>query len=152
MKFHNYLEVSAAIVARLALGLLSLLSLGGLVLAQSSAQVTPVTIDVKPGDTPTIIEPKRGGMVPVAILSTSEFDATRVDPATVRVGATGTEASVFRSASEDIDKDGDTDLILLVRVPDMKLECSHAAVWLKGKTRDGKDIEGKEAVTMQGCR
>ena len=123
----------------------------GIASGRSSAEVIHVTIDVKPGDKPTTIEPKREGMVPIAILTTREFDATRVDPATVRAGATGTEAAVFRSASEDIDRDGDTDMLLLFRVQQMGLECDGMSVSLKGQARDGQEIEGTEAVKMVGC-
>ncbi len=117
----------------------------------AGAQALRVTIDVKPGDQPTTIEPKREGMIPVVILTTPSFDATRIDPATVRVGASGTEAAVFRSATEDVDKDGDTDLLLLFRVQQMGLECTDTVVRLKGRTREGQEIEGTEAVTMEGC-
>ena len=123
----------------------------GLASANAGAQALRVTIDVKPGDRPTTIAPKREGMIPVAILTSATFDATRVDPATVRVGASGTEAAVFRSAAEDVDKDGDTDLMLLIRVQQMGLECTDTAVSLKGRTRDGQEIEGTEAVKMEGC-
>lgn len=119
--------------------------------AKEGAQALRVTIDIKPGDQPTTIEPKREGMIPVAILTSPSFDATRIDPATVRIGASGTEAAVFRSAMEDVDKDGDMDLLLLFRVQQMGLECTDSAVRLKGRTRDGQEIEGTEAVKMEGC-
>lgn len=124
----------------------------GVAMAQSGAKVIHVTIDVKPGDEPTTLEPKREGIVPVAILTTKEFDATRVDAETVRAGATGTEAAVFRSAVEDVDRDRDTDMVLLFRVREMGLECNGRSVTLKGKTRDGQEIEGTEAVAMEGCK
>src|SRR5262249_15362893 len=58
----------------------------------------PVIIDIKPSPTvnpnnPRPINPTATGVVPVAILSTAGFDATTVDPSTVRFGATGTEAA-----------------------------------------------------------
>ncbi len=52
-------------------------------------------------------------MIPVAILTTGTFDASTVNPATVRFGATGTEAAAVHSALEDVDGDGDLDMILL---------------------------------------
>ena len=133
------------------LSFLPLLPTGGGVTGQSRAEAIHVAIDVKPGDTPTSIEPKREGMIPVAILTTREFDARRVDPATVRIGATGTEAAVFRSMSEDIDRDGDPDLLLLFRVQEMKIECRDATLRLRGKTLDGQQIQGEETVKMEGC-
>lgn len=118
---------------------------------QPKATIIRVTIDVKPGDTPTTLEPKREGMVPIAILSTKEFDAAQVDPGTVHAGATGSEASVFKSMMEDVDNDKDVDLLLLFRVPHLGLTCGAKSVTVKAKTNKGQDIEGTEAVTMVGC-
>jgi hypothetical protein len=116
-----------------------------------SAQSIRVSIDVKPGDTPTSIEADRGGLLPVAILSTRDFDASTVDPSTIRVGPTGTEAEAFRSMLEDVDRDGRADRLVLVRVQDLRVECSHTTLRLTGKTIAGATIEGSEAVTVQGC-
>ena len=123
----------------------------GVMKAFVGAQTIQVEILVKPGEDPTTIEPTREGMVPVVILTSEEFDSGTVDPATVRVGAAGTEAAVFRSAVEDIDGDGDSDLMLLVRVPQMQLTCDDTAVHVKGRTLDGREFEGSKAVTMEGC-
>lgn len=120
-------------------------------LAQERAGVIRVTIDVKPGDSPTTLEPKREGMVPIAILTTAQFDAAKADPATVRAGATGSEAMVFKSMLEDVDKDRDTDLLLLFRVADLRLTCGSKAIAVTGKTDQGRDFEGTELVAMTGC-
>ncbi len=117
----------------------------------SGADPIRVSIAIKPGDVSTTIAPNREGVIPVMILSTREFDATRVDPTTVRVGAAGTEAAPFRSALEDIDQDGDTDMVLLIRVPQMGLECGDMSLNLTGKTADGQEIEGSEPITTEGC-
>jgi hypothetical protein len=120
---------------------------------QTSAAPIRVRIDVKPGDEPTSIEPKRGGMVPIAILTTKEFDATQVDSATVRAGATGTEAGLFRaSIDDDVNNDGTRDMMLLFRVQEMGLECGGKSITVKGKTQKGQAFEGTESVTMAGCQ
>lgn len=121
------------------------------VAAQKPGPVLRVSIDVKPGDTPTSLEPKREGMVPIAVLSSKEFDATGVDLTSIRAGATGTEGSMFRSMKEDVDHDGDVDLIILFRVADLALTCNAKAITVKGKTAQGRDFEGTETVTMSGC-
>jgi hypothetical protein len=120
--------------------------------AQSRQEVIQVTIDVKPGDEPTTIEPKREGMVPIAILSSKQFDATEIDAATIRAGAKGTEATVFRTALEDVNGDRLTDMMALFRVQDLALECSGTSITVKGRTNVKKDFEGTEKVTMVGCR
>ena len=48
-------------------------------LASDARQPIKVTIDVKPGEEPTSLEPNREGMVPLAILSTAAFDASTID-------------------------------------------------------------------------
>ena len=128
----------------------------GLVIALASAaaagdQTMKVSIDVKPGDTPTTLERNREGMVPVAILSTAEFDATTVDPGSVRIGPTGTEAEPVRSMQSDANQDKRTDLMVLVRVQDLKLTCEDKVIRLTGKTASGVAIEGSEAITVTGC-
>jgi len=129
--------------------LATLLTLGasGLV-----AQALHVAIEVKPGDAgPKTLEPGRDGMVPMAILTTPTFDAASVDAESVYLGPTGTEAMVFRSMLEDVDRDGDVDRLLLVRVRDLRLECTVTALRLNGKTVSGQDIEGTAPVDMEGC-
>jgi hypothetical protein len=120
--------------------------------AQSANEGIKVTMDVKPGDNPTVIQPRRGGMLPVAVLTTGEFDAARVDVGTVRLGAEGTEGSVFRTSSDDVDNDGDADLLLLFRMEELGLKCSDTMLRLNGQTTDGMRFWAEEAVEMEGCR
>jgi len=129
-----------------------ILAMVNVVLVASVFAQTPrrVTIDVKPGDEPTMVEPTRGGMLPVAILTTPQFDAAKVDPATITVGATGTEAGVFRCTVDDVDHDGDLDRLCLVRLEQMQLTCSVKEIQVRGKTAT-EEFVGSEAVKMDGC-
>jgi hypothetical protein len=154
LKGYETYSKRSALLTRSACGFLGLFLLplhSGILTAQSKDQPIAVTISVKPGDSPTTLEPKRGGMVPIAILSKREFDATRADPATIKAGATGSEASIFRSASEDVDKDGHLDLLLLFRLPDLKLQCSDVEIRVTGKTSTGEKFEGKQKLVLAGC-
>jgi len=110
-----------------------------------------VTIDIKPGDVPTVIETDRQGMIPVAILTTPQFDAATVEPTTVTFGPTGTEASVARAMLDDVDQDGDIDRLLLFRLQDVGVPCTprDAVILLKGKTTDGRAFEGSETVKIE---
>lgn len=110
----------------------------------------PVTIDIKPGDAVTSIE-DREGMIPVLLVSTPQFDARTADPDSVRLGPTGTEASVVKSMTEDVDKDGDVDRLFLFRVRDMGIKCDIKTMRLTGSTTDGRAIEGSENVQIEGC-
>ena len=127
------------------------LMISPVVASQRTAAPVRVTVDVKPGDTPTTLEPKRQGMVPIAILSTKDFDAARIDIDTARAGATGVEATAFKHMLEDVDRDNDIDLLMLFRVSDLALTCQSKGVTVKAKTDKGQEIEGAELVLMVGC-
>ncbi len=71
-----------------------------------------VSIDIKPGSFPNSINPESKGVIPVAILTTDAFDATAVDSTTVLFAATGNEAAPVQFVLEDVDGDGNTDMIL----------------------------------------
>ena len=120
--------------------------------AWQEPEAMEVTIDIKPGDEPTVMDPRSEGMIPVAILSTDDFDATSVDPASVRFGANGDDAAPVRSMTEDIDQDGDTDLMFLFRAVQANIKCGDTSASLTGKTRAGQPIAGSESFTTEGCR
>jgi YVTN family beta-propeller protein len=111
-----------------------------------------VTIDIKPGSDPNSINPKSKGVIPVAILTTSTFDATTVDPTTVRFGPTGTETTPVQSALKDVDGDGDTDMILHFVTQKTGLQCGDTSASLTGETLDGQMIQGSDAVKTAGCK
>ena len=119
--------------------------------AAQAPKVTKVSIDVKPGDTPTTLERTRGGQVPVAVLSTAQFDALTIDVETIRVGPSGEEAEPVRTTVSDVNADKRPDLVVLVKVPDLQLKCSDKVIKLTAKTQAGESIEGSEAVTITGC-
>jgi len=64
----------------------------------------PVHFDVKPGSCPNPINPKSKGVLPAAILGSSDFDVTTIDPASVRLRLQGSEDGVapIRWALEDV--------------------------------------------------
>ncbi|MGD2069751.1 MAG: hypothetical protein PVI57_13850 [Gemmatimonadota bacterium] len=116
-----------------------------------------VTIDIKPGSDPNSINcGSPDEVVPVAILSSDAFDATTVDHATVEFEG-ATEAHVDRSSGEprrheeDVDGDGDVDLVFHFRVGDTGLGCASTGGTLTGRTIDGRAIEGSDAVRMVGA-
>ncbi|MHC4565360.1 MAG: hypothetical protein ACYTE3_06330, partial [Planctomycetota bacterium] len=79
--------------------------------------VATVEIDIKPGSYPNSINPKARGVIPVAILTADDFDASEVDPSTVALegvlakekGKSGKYGSL-----EDVDADGDLDLVVQI--------------------------------------
>ena len=110
-----------------------------------------VTIDIKPGSSPNSINPRSKGRIPVAILTTDTFDATTVNETTVLFGATGTEATPVQSALEDVDGDGDTDMILHFNTQETGIQCGDTSGTLTGETLSGEIIEGADSVNTVGC-
>jgi hypothetical protein len=68
-------------------------------------------IDVKPGSDRNPINPNAEGIIPVAVYSAADFDATTLDVSTLRFGPGGAEAA-HSGHEEDVDGDGLVDLLV----------------------------------------
>lgn len=86
------------------------------------------------------------GKIPVAILTASDFDAVSVDPASVRFGKTGVEATASHSLRKDVNRDGKPDLLLYFETPDTGILCGDSVAVLTGKTASGTPIQGTDAI------
>lgn len=75
-------------------------------------KVITVPIDIQPGDSVSAMNMDSKGVTPVAILSTSTFEATKVDTTTVKFGPTGTETTVVKSSVQDVNGDGMPDIMV----------------------------------------
>lgn len=111
----------------------------------------PVSIDIKPGTFANGINPKSKGKIPVAILTTDSFDATTVDPTTVLFGATGNEVAPVQWAMEDVDGDGETDLVLHFVTQDTGITCGDNSASLTGATVAGVTIMGSDSIETVAC-
>jgi hypothetical protein len=107
-------------------------------------ELITATIDIKPGSFPNSINPNNKGVIPVAILTTDDFDAATLDPVTVRFGPD--EALPVHYALEDVDDDGDDDMILHFRTQDTGIGAGDTEATLTGKTIDGAYIIGTDSV------
>ena len=107
-------------------------------------------IAVKPGDDQTVINLNTKGVVPVAILSTPTFDATKVNPLTVRFGRTGTEAAAVHFSLQDVNGDGFLDMVLQFRVQSTGLQLGISQATLMGRTMDGTPFRGSGAIQVIG--
>lgn len=114
----------------------------------------PVEVDIKPGSFPNSINcHNENGVIPVAILTTEDFDATTVDHTTVTFeGASEThvdrKSGQPRRHEKDVDGDGDIDLVFHFRLGGTDLTCDSTEAALTGETFDGQAIEGTDAVRM----
>lgn len=118
-----------------------------------------VEIDIKPGSDCNPVNCKSmNGVIPVAILSTDCFDAALVDHTTVVFGpdeameAHSNKHGIKRH-EEDVDFDGDIDLVFHFRGYETGIVCGDTAVVLKGMTYDGEMFEATDRIrTVPGDR
>lgn len=121
---------------------------------------TPVEVDVKPGSAENPVNLASFAKLPVALLTTNSFDATTVNPATLTLGdGDGNDTplatrgqGVLMANAEDVDLDGDLDLILHFNTKDLgandDLTETSTVLVLKGLTHDGTPIRGTDAVNV----
>jgi len=113
-----------------------------------------IEIDIKPGSDPNSIAcDNQSEAIAVAILTTDEFDATTVDHTTVTFeGASEThmnkKTAEPRRHEEDVDDDGDLDLVFHFRLGDTGLACDSTVGNLTGDAFDGQVIQGTDSVNM----
>jgi hypothetical protein len=108
--------------------------------------IFPVDLDIKPGSDPNAINIDDNGLIPVAILTTEDFDALTVDAASVRFGPDEAEKSHKRAHVEDVDGDGDLDLLLHFRTLDTGIAPGDTEACVIGETLDGTPFEGCDLV------
>jgi len=116
--------------------------------------ILPVAINIKPGSFPNSINPNNNGVIPIAILTTSkgeygtpfDFDASSIDPASVRFGpydevwaGTGGASIAHKHGhledSIELDEttmDGDLDLVLHFRTQETGIEAGDVEACAKG--------------------
>jgi len=75
-------------------------------------------IDIKPGNEQNNINLKSNGVVPVAVLTTDQFDAAAIDPATAQFAG----AAPKHWSLEDVDSDGDDDVMFHFRTQELDLD------------------------------
>ncbi len=107
--------------------------------------VLGVDMDIKPGSDPNSINLKSKGVVPVAILTTDEFNANAVDPDMVFFAG----ALPVRSTECDVDGDGDLDLLFHFNTQELEdLDEDSTEATLTGATYSGQPIQGTDTVNI----
>jgi hypothetical protein len=108
-----------------------------------------VTIDIIVRNS---INLKSRGVIPVAILSTDAFDATTVDPLTVKFGPNGATEAHGLGHIEDSDGDGDLDLTLHFRTRDTGIVCGSMSASLTGETFGRLGVNGSDSIRTVVCK
>lgn len=107
-----------------------------------------VDIDIKPGVDTNLINPNSKGVIPVAILTTQNFDATQVDPLSVKFGANQTVEFHNQGHSENVDGDGDIDLLLHFKTQEVGTQNTDVQICLTGMTNDQIYIQGCDSIKI----
>lgn len=115
----------------------------------SYGSVTP-GIDIKPGTALNRLNLRSEGFIPVAVLGKSDFDVATIDTATLRFGATGSEAPAAQYALEDVNGDGYYDLIAHFRTQETALNCQSTQGRLRALTYYGQSLSLADAVLAGG--
>ena len=116
--------------------------------------VIAVDIDIKPGSDPNSINcNNRNGNIAVAILTTEDFDATMVDHNTVEFEGANERHSNKKTGElqrheEDVDADGDIDLVFHFLLRETDLDCLSLEGILTGELYEGTPITGTDEVRM----
>ena len=110
--------------------------------------ITTVVFDVKPDH----VNPNSRGLLTVTILTRDGFDATTIDPTTVRLGKSGTEAAPVDFNRKDVNSDGQPDILLQFRIQDSGIQCGDTSVSITGQTLNGIPIQGSDSITTVGCK
>lgn len=118
-----------------------------------------IEIDIKPGSDSNSINLRGKGVVSVAILTTSvadgdaaDFDVMDVDQSTLSMAGAGarTRGRSGRIGSfEDVDGDGDLDLVVQFYKDELDLFEEDTEAVLEGQTFDGTPIHGSDSILVR---
>jgi hypothetical protein len=110
-----------------------------------------VNIDIKPDGSPNSINLSNQGVIPVAILSSSTFNAaSQVDKTSLTFGRTGDEPSLVSCSSKpvDVNRDGLLDLVCTFNTPTTGFQPGDTVGSLKGTTFTGDSISGTDSIRI----
>jgi hypothetical protein len=113
---------------------------------------TPLIIDIKPLKEPNSIYPGSPQKIPVAILTTADFDALQINPLTMRFGPDAAPEFHETGHVKDVDGDGDIDLLLHFDTRDTGIQCGDADATLTGETSGGQGVTGTDSINTVNCR
>jgi hypothetical protein len=114
--------------------------------------VTPIIIDIKPGSDPNSINLGSAGVIPVAILSTADFDALTVNPASVSLAGASVKLvskdEKYLCHQKDVNLDGLIDLVCQVYTAQFMVEAGETTAILEAETLDGTKLRGEDNIRL----
>jgi hypothetical protein len=118
-----------------------------------------VSIDILPGVRVNAIDRTSAGLVPVAIHSTAGFSSPKdLVWSSLTFGRSGNEPSLHLQSTgspdclkKDVNRDRRPDLVCRFEIPLTGFICGDTAGVLRGKTLDGIQVKGQDAVVIRRC-
>ncbi|NLX06998.1 MAG: YncE family protein [Phycisphaerae bacterium] len=115
-------------------------------------QVLTVEMVLGDGAAETVINTRSRGMIEAVVATTDTFDVADVDVPTVNLAgapvASRGKSGKLHAEFVDVDFDGDMDLVLKFRVPDLQIASDATEVVLGGLTTEGEKFTAAAAVTV----
>jgi hypothetical protein len=108
--------------------------------------VSTAPIDVKPGSSENPFNTGSKGKTPVALLSTPALDATTIDASTLRLGPAGAAPAEHGVHTEDVDGDGDLDLMLQFPTEETGVVAGMTTLCLRGTLPDERSFTACDRI------
>ena len=129
---------------------------GAIFLDDASLTVTPATtpieIDIKPDSDINSLNVGSSGVIPVAILSTPDFDALNVDPTSVSLAGASVKlvgkSDKYLCHQEDVNLDGMMDLVCQVYTAQFMVDEGETTAILEAETFDGAKLRGEDYIRI----
>ena len=115
------------------------------------APTVPVVIDVRPGNASNKIFPNKSGKVPVAILSSNEFNAVQVNPASLEFGYADASVAEPPKINQNVDGEFGNDMVAKFNVQDAGIFCDDTEVTLTGATYAGDPFISTDSIDASDC-
>jgi hypothetical protein len=146
----TFLDVNTLLTSQL-----GSLSLGAykLIISGVTPSMQYINIVIKPDTTEVApINPKSKGSIPVALLSSAEFDPMSVKPETLKFGAHGNEQSFQRCNKDGMDYNGDGRLDLVCHFDNQaaNFDVGDSEGTVSGATESGKQFQGSGWLKIVG--
>lgn len=111
-----------------------------------------VPIDIKPDDSNNSINLSAAGVIPVAILSTADFDATTVDPESVSLAGASVKmvgkSEKYLCNQSDVNEDELIDLVCKIYTAQFMIEKGETNAVMEAETIDGTKLRGEDIIRI----